>query len=62
LLCAIALKLQRKYEVAALQRDVAWTSVVLRIGQACHSGAMAPSHKSRQRRAPVRAPLDDLYD
>ena len=62
MLCAIALKLQRKREVAALQRDVAWTSVVLWIGQACHSGAMAPSHKSRRRRALAEAPLDDLYD
>jgi hypothetical protein len=62
LLCAIALKLQRKYEVAALQRDVAWTSAVLRIGQACHSRAMALPQKSRQRRATARAPLDDLYD
>ena len=62
LLCAIALKLQRKCEVAALQRDVAWTSAVLWIAQTCHSSAMAPPHKSRRQRAAADAPLDDLYD
>jgi hypothetical protein len=34
--------LQRKCEFAGLQRDLAWTSAILWIGQACHSGAMAP--------------------
>jgi hypothetical protein len=62
LLCAIALKLQRKCEVAALQRDVAWTSAVLWIGQACHSGAMASSQRSQRRRPPIDTPFDDLYD
>lgn len=54
--------LQRKCEFAGLQRDLAWTSAILWIGQACHSGAMAPPHKSQLRRPPDRAPLDDLYD
>src|SRR6266567_4839404 len=40
LLCATALKLQRKCEVGARQRDVAWTSAVLWIAQTCHSSAM----------------------
>jgi hypothetical protein len=62
LLCAIAPKLQRKREVAALQRDMAWSSAVLWIGQACHTGAMALPQKTRQRRATARAPLDNLYD
>ena len=62
MLRAIALKLQRKCKVAALKRDVAWTSVVLWIGQDCHSGAMAPPQKSSRRRAPADAALDDLYD
>jgi hypothetical protein len=62
LLCAIAPKLQRKREVAARQRDMAWTSAVLWIGQACHTGAMAPAQESRRRRVPADASLDDLYD
>jgi len=62
LLCAIAPKLQRKREVAALQRDMAWSSAVLWIGQACHTGAMAPAQESRRRRVPADASLDDLYD
>ena len=53
--------LRRLGSVAAPQRDVAWTSAVLWIGQACHSGAMAPSQKAPQR-APADASLDDLYD
>jgi hypothetical protein len=43
LLCAVALTLQGKREVGARQRDVAWTSAVQWIGQACHSGTMASS-------------------
>ena len=62
LLCAIAPKVQRKREVAALQRDMAWSSAVLWIGQACHTGAMAPAQESRRRRVPADASLDDLYD
>jgi hypothetical protein len=62
LLCTIAPKLQRKREVAAPQRDMAWTSAVLSIDQACHTGAMASSQKSRQQRAPADAPIADLYD
>ena len=62
LLCANALKLQRKRECAALQRDVACTSAVLWIGQACHSRAMGRSHKSCRRDAPADAPIVDLYD
>jgi hypothetical protein len=62
LLCAIALKLQRKCEIAALQRDVAWTSAVQWIGQPCHSDAMASSQKSQPRHAPGGALFDDLYD
>jgi hypothetical protein len=41
---------------------VAWTSAVLWIGQACHSGAMASSQKSQPRHAPGGALFDDLYD
>jgi hypothetical protein len=62
LLCAIALNLHRKREVAALQRDMAWTSAVLRIVHACHSGAMAPAQKQSRRHASADAALDDLYD
>ena len=62
LACAIAPKLQRKREVAALQRDMAWSSAVLWIGQACHTGAMAPAQESRRRRVPADASHDDLYD
>src|SRR5882757_7280471 len=57
LLCAIAPKLQRKREVATLQRDMAWSSAVLWIGQACHTGAMAPAQESRRRRVPADASL-----
>ncbi|WP_342708835.1 hypothetical protein AAFG13_28035 [Bradyrhizobium sp. B124] len=39
---------------------MAWTSAVLPIAQACHSGAMASSQESRRPHAP--ASLDDLYD
>jgi hypothetical protein len=49
-------------EVGAPQRDVARTSAVQWIGQACHNGAMARSQESQLRRPPDRAPLDDLYD
>jgi len=62
LLCAIALTLQGKREVGARQRDVAWTLAVQWIGQGCHSGAMASSHKSQPRCAPGGALFDDLYD
>jgi hypothetical protein len=62
LLCAIALRLQGKREVGARQRDVAWTSAVQWIGQACHNGAMASSQKSQPRHAPGNALFDDLYD
>ena len=41
---------------------MAWTSAVLWIGQACHSGAMASSQKSPPRHAPGGALFDDLYD
>jgi hypothetical protein len=41
---------------------MAWTSAVLWIDQACHSGAMPPSHKLGRRRAPAETPPDDLYD
>jgi hypothetical protein len=54
--------LQGKREVGARQRDVAWTSAVQWIGQACHSGAMASSQKSQPRHAPGGALFDDLYD
>ena len=49
-------------QIAALWRDVAWSSAVLWMGQACHTGAMAPPQKSRPPRRAGRAPLDDLYD
>ena len=62
MLCATALKLQRNWEIAALQRAVARTSAVLPIAQACHSGAMASPQESRQRHAPDDASFDDLYD
>jgi hypothetical protein len=62
LLCAIALKLQSKREVAVPQRDMAWTSAVLWIAQNCHIGAMASSQKSQPRHAPGGALFDDLYD
>jgi hypothetical protein len=62
LLCAVALTLQGKREVGARQRDVAWTSAVQWIGQACHSGTMASSQKSQPRHAPGGALFDDLYD
>jgi hypothetical protein len=62
LLCAIALEPQSKRESAALQRDVAWTSVVLWIDPVCHSRAMAPSQRSRRRQPPADAPPDNLYD
>jgi hypothetical protein len=62
LLCAIALTLQGKREVGARQRDVAWTSAVQWIGQACHSGAMASSQNSQPRHALGGALFDDLYD
>jgi hypothetical protein len=58
--CAIALKLQRKLKVGALRRDVAWTSAVLWIGQACRSGAMASSQEPRRRRTQAKAPLDNF--
>lgn len=62
LLCAIALTLQGKREVGARQRELAWTSAVQWIGQACHSGAMASSQRSQPRHAPDGGRLDDLYD
>jgi len=62
LLRAIALTLQAKREVGARQRDVAWTSAVQWIGQACYSGAMASSQKSQPRHAPGDALFDDLHD
>lgn len=51
-----------KCEFAELQRDLAKTSAIQWIGQACHSGAMALPHKSPPRRPADRAPVDDLYD
>ena len=54
--------MQGKREVGARQRDVAWTSAVLWIGQACHNGVMAPSQRSQPRHAPGGALFDDLYD
>jgi pimeloyl-ACP methyl ester carboxylesterase len=35
-----------------LLRDLAWTSAILWIGEACHSGATASSQDSRRSRAP----------
>lgn len=49
-------------QIAALWRDVAWTSAVLWMGQACHTGAMASSQKSQPPHAPGGALFDDLYD
>jgi hypothetical protein len=46
LLRAITLTLQGKRAVGARQRDMAWTSAVQWIGQACHSGAMAKLHRT----------------
>jgi hypothetical protein len=61
LLCAIAITQQTKREVGALRRDVARTSAIQWIGQACHNGAMARSQES-QRRVSTNAQCDDLYD
>jgi hypothetical protein len=61
LLCAIALRRQTKRKVGAPQRDVARTSVVQWIDQACHNRAMARSQES-QRRVSTNAQCDDLYD
>ncbi len=45
------------------QRNMAWTSAILPIARACHSGAMAPSQDSRRRRrVPSDAQCADLYD
>src|SRR5882757_7997798 len=52
----------RKREVGARQREVAWSSAILWIGQACHSRAMAFPQKSQPRYAPGGALFDDLYD
>ncbi|WP_454633976.1 hypothetical protein [Bradyrhizobium cenepequi] len=52
--------LHTKREVGAPQRDVARTSAVQQIGQACHNGAMARSQESR--RVSTNAQCDDLYD
>lgn len=42
---------------------MAWTSAILPIARACHSGAMALSQDSRrQRRVPSDAQCADLYD
>jgi hypothetical protein len=42
-------------EVGARQRDVAWTSAVLWISRACHSGAMAKLHRTARAIAGRRA-------
>jgi hypothetical protein len=41
---------------------MAWTSAILPIAEACHSGAMAPSQNSQRRRMPIDTHCDDLYD
>jgi hypothetical protein len=41
---------------------MAWTSAILWIAQACHSGAMAPPQDSRLRRVPADPQCIDLYD
>src|SRR5882757_789066 len=48
--------------ITASWSDVAWTSVVLWISQACHSRAMARSHKPCRRHALTETSFDDLYD
>jgi hypothetical protein len=48
--------------IAASWSDVAWTSVVLWISQACRSRAMARSHKPCRRHALTETSFDDLYD
>ena len=48
--------------IAASWSDVAWTSVVLWISQACHSRAMARSHKPCRRHALTETSFDDLDD
>ncbi len=48
-------------EVGARQRDVAWTSAVLWISQACHSGAMAKLHRTARAIAGPR-PFNGLCD
>jgi hypothetical protein len=53
----MALPSQRK-RTSQPQRGAAWTSAILWIDRACHTGAMARFHKLRRHGAPI----DDLYD
>jgi len=46
--------LERRESLAAAWRDAPWTSAVLRIGLACHSGIMGRLQELRRRHAPIK--------